>query len=96
MSDYPFEFIDLFMRLKKPRPTGTPGRWKCLCPAHDDQKPSLSVKYDGSKHAVLVKCHALRGCTFEAICQAMGLEPKDFFGRTSLAAALVLRKGGVT
>jgi hypothetical protein len=44
------------------------------CPAHDDQKPSLSVT-DGHQGGVVLYCHA--GCTTEAVCAALGLELRD-------------------
>ena len=47
----------------------------CLCPAHDDTNPSLSIG-PGTKQPVLLKCFA--GCTFEQITaklRGMGLWP---------------------
>ncbi len=38
--------------------------WKCLCPAHDDHNPSLSITKSESGH-ILVYCHA--GCTQDAV-----------------------------
>lgn len=38
--------------------------WLCLCPAHDDHNPSLSVT-DGDDGKVLVYCHG--GCSQEAV-----------------------------
>ncbi len=46
-----------------------------LCPAHDDERASLSWR-DGNR-ALLVKCHA--GCDLEDIAQALGVRPADFF-----------------
>ena len=46
-----------------------------LCPAHEDRRPSLSVR-DGEK-AVLVKCHA--GCTAEAVVAELGLTMHELF-----------------
>ena len=46
------------------------------CPAHDDQTPSLSVS-EGDDGRVLLHCHA--GCTVDAICTAVGLNPADLF-----------------
>ncbi len=46
-----------------------------LCPAHDDHKPSLSIRQDAEK--VLVKCHA--GCKTEAVVHEMGLHLSDLF-----------------
>lgn len=41
---------------------------KCLCPAHEDENPSLSVT-DGEQGRVLVYCHA--GCSQEAVVAAL-------------------------
>lgn len=51
--------------------------WKALCPAHDDQNQSLSIKV-GDTGNLLCKCHAC-GATIESIARAMGLELKEFF-----------------
>ena len=50
--------------------------WQAHCPAHDDEKPSLSVAV-GDDSRVLVSCHA--GCDFPEIVKAMRLEQRDFF-----------------
>jgi len=49
---------------------------RLLCPAHDDHEPSLDVA-EGDTTAVVVNCRS-RGCTFEQICEAVGLEPREF------------------
>lgn len=49
------------------------GYWLALCPAHEDHKPSLSVREHDD--GVGVKCHA--GCTTEEILGALGMEPSD-------------------
>jgi len=50
--------------------------WSACCPAHDDQKASLSVSA-GTDGSVLVKCHA--GCTTEAVLNAVGSTLRDLF-----------------
>jgi len=45
--------------------------WKCLCPAHDDKNPSLSITVADSGK-ILLYCHA--GCTTENVMQVIGLE----------------------
>lgn len=52
--------------------------WSALCPAHDDHNPSLSVT-EGGDGKVLLKCHALAGCTLPEICAAMGIGERDLF-----------------
>jgi 5S rRNA maturation endonuclease (ribonuclease M5) len=44
--------------------------WSAHCPAHNDQRPSLSIS-EGEGGRALVRCHA--GCTVESICDAVGL-----------------------
>ena len=56
------------------KPTRTTNGWQALCPAHDDHRPSLSIS-EGDDGRVLVQCHA--GCTFEAICESVGLRAVD-------------------
>lgn len=48
--------------------------WMARCPAHDDERASLSVAV-GDDGRALVHCHA--GCTPEAIVSAMGLRLAD-------------------
>jgi AAA domain len=50
--------------------------WIALCPAHDDHKPSLSIR-EGSDGRALLKCHA--GCTLDAVLSASGLTKQDLF-----------------
>ena len=53
-----------------------PNRWQAPCPAHDDKRPSLSVKQaDDGK--VLLKCWS--GCSAQAITEALGLSLADLF-----------------
>jgi hypothetical protein len=55
----------------------TENGWDALCPAHDDQNPSLGVAVadDGT---VLLKCRS-QGCGADAICKAIGLKLADLF-----------------
>jgi len=46
----------------------TGGSWMARCPAHDDRKPSLSIR-DGDDGRVLVRCHA--GCEQERVIAAL-------------------------
>ena len=48
----------------------------CLCPAHNDRDPSLSVK-EGDKGIVL-HCTS-RGCSTEDICAALGIRMSELF-----------------
>lgn len=62
--------VDVLLNcLTKVRRTG-PGRWMACCPAHEDRRPSLSIREldDGR---VLVHCFGL--CSVEAVLDAVGL-----------------------
>jgi len=65
------EFISRLVRAKKS------GRgWTARCPAHEDQRASLSI-HEGEDGRVLVKCFA--GCAAEDIVAAVGLAMHDLF-----------------
>lgn len=55
-------------------PTGTE-QLSAKCPAHEDNRASLSVKCADDK--ILVHCHA--GCSVDSICAALGITVKDLF-----------------
>lgn len=59
---------------KQSRPNGS--GFLCLCPAHDDHNPSLSIS-TGDNGAVLVKCFA--GCSVEDVCRAVGVKVAALF-----------------
>jgi hypothetical protein len=52
----------------------TAGGWIACCPAHEDRTPSLSIS-EGNDGRVLMNCFA--GCSFDSICQSLGLSVKD-------------------
>ncbi|MHB1188755.1 DNA primase [Thiobacillus sp.] len=66
----------LLSRLDGVKRTGQ-GRWMARCPAHQDKRPSLSVREldDGR---VLVHCFS-NGCSAHEIVSAAGLEISDLF-----------------
>lgn len=47
--------------------------FQCKCPAHDDNKPSLTITEVPGR--IVLYCHA--GCDYRDILEAVGLEPKD-------------------
>lgn len=61
-------------RLGVLRKTGA--NWLAKCPAHADDKPSLSIT-EGADGRVLMHCHA--GCTPDAIIAALGVKPAALF-----------------
>ena len=68
--------IDLILhRLDRVKRTA-PDKWIALCPAHDDKRPSLSVK-QADDGRVLLKCWT--GCGAAEIVSALGLSLSDLF-----------------
>ena len=49
--------------------------WSARCPAHDDRRPSLSIR-EGERGLLL---HCFSGCSLHAICGALGITPTDLF-----------------
>jgi hypothetical protein len=71
------DFIAL-LETKGCKPQKRPnGQWQAHCPAHDDDKTSLSVTE--SDNRILLKCFA--GCTVDAVCSALGIRVADLFVR---------------
>lgn len=64
----------LLARLDKVRSTG-PDAWIALCPAHEDKRPSLSVRQADDR--VLIHCWA--GCGAADVMGAVGLRLADLF-----------------
>lgn len=56
------------------RATKSGSGWSARCPAHDDNRASLSVA-EGESGRALIWCHA--GCSVEDICAAVGLQRAD-------------------
>src|SRR5579862_1246174 len=68
---YPTWAAAMFKRLQKLRET-KPGReWTTLCPAHDDQNPSLSISFKEGR--LLLFCHACHA-EQDAILAVLGLD----------------------
>src|SRR5690625_2463757 len=82
----------LLPRLDKLKETGA-GTWMASCPAHDDRRPSLSIKQVDDR--VLVHCFA--GCDASDVTAAVGLSLSDLFDeplahhRTPLSEARRMR-----
>jgi len=66
----------LLARLERVRTTG-PDSWVASCPAHEDRRPSLSVRQVDDR--VLVHCWA--GCGALDVVAAVGLSLADLFER---------------
>jgi len=65
----------LLGRLRGVRSLGG-GRWVALCPAHDDRRPSLSIRATPAGRILL---HCFAGCATEAVLEAIGLSWHDLF-----------------
>lgn len=62
----------LLSRLEKVQSIGN-GRYKALCPAHDDRSPSLAIKIDGDR----LLLHCFSGCETADVLGAIGLTFAD-------------------
>lgn len=74
-----------------------PGRWAARCPAHDDRRPSLSVR-EAADGKVLLNCFG--GCGALDILDALGLDWLDLWPaeealRTYSASSRELRRQGL-
>ncbi len=66
--------LDVLATFPSAKPSGD--GWTAQCPAHEDQRASLSIgRADDGRW--LLKCHA--GCSFDAILAATHLEARDLF-----------------
>jgi putative DNA primase/helicase len=65
--------------------------WKANCPAHDDQKPSLTITEEKDK--VLLYCHA--GCRVQEVVGAIGLQMADLFLESATKTRLTGMKGEI-
>lgn len=72
------EILLIFEKITNYRPkrSGCGYSAKCPCAHHKDKNPSLSIG-TGSDGRVLFFCHA--GCSFEQICDALGVKPFQLF-----------------
>jgi len=71
--------------------TGDKGcSWKAHCPAHPDEKKSLSIGVTG-EGKVLLRCFA--GCTFPVICSALGMKQHELFPMTENDERFVMPSG---
>jgi hypothetical protein len=67
--------VNLLSSLRKVKRTGD-GRWIACCPAHDDKRPSMTIRElpDGR-----VLMHCFSGCDTESILGAIGLDFSELF-----------------
>jgi len=81
-------FAVILERLHSARRSGT--GYAAHCPAHDDQRASLSLDR-GTEGGVVLHCHA--GCSPEAVVKALGLEVRDLMPLSPPAGRRVTRSG---
>ena len=60
--------------------SGSDFQYTGLCPSHDDNNPSLSIKI--AEDRILVNCH--RGCTTKQICSALDIKESDLFKKSGI------------
>lgn len=65
------EFLSLLKKVK----ASSSGQYTACCPAHDDQDPSLSVRFENNN--ILLHCHA--GCSYEEILAALSLKKSNLY-----------------
>jgi putative DNA primase/helicase len=70
---------DILCKVKNERRSG--GGWTAQCPAHDDERNSLSIS-EGEDGRVLLHCHA--GCLVEQVCAGLGIELKDLMPASTM------------
>jgi RepB DNA-primase from phage plasmid len=59
--------------------------WQALCPAHDDHRPSLSIREGGDGRCLL---HCFRGCEVRDVVSGLGLRMSDLFPGESHAPSV--------
>lgn len=67
------DFITYFDGVKENKQN----EYMALCPAHNDNSPSLSIGYSPEKKHILLHCFA--GCQAEEILSCVGLTLKDLY-----------------
>lgn len=78
------DLSELLHMLNNVKPSGK--GYLALCPAHDDQRASLSI-CQGDDDRILLYCHA--GCTNVDIVKSLGLTMKDLFTENSRASTKI-------
>lgn len=78
----------LLSRLSKVKRVG-PDRWMACCPAHEDKRPSLSIR-EMDDGRVLVHCFGL--CSVENVLDAAGLTFDDLYPEKPLEHGKPIRR----
>jgi putative DNA primase/helicase len=80
MNDVPAPFAHVFGQLEKVRSVKPGLEWEARCPAHEDKRPSLTLKLNAEGN-LLVHCHRNNGegCPAVEIMTAVGCTLEDLF-----------------
>lgn len=70
------EFLSLLNKVKQT----APNQYVACCPSHDDNNPSLSIKFDNGK--ILLHCFA--ECSVDDILNSLSLEKSDLYYESDL------------
>lgn len=70
----------MLARLQKVRRSGR-DRWTACCPAHDDARPSLSLKLQPDGRILL---HCFAGCSAHEVVSAAGMDLAELFPQQEL------------
>jgi hypothetical protein len=74
----PSRFAELLKTLRERGEVTRAGKgWLTLCPAHDDQHPSLSIKLGDGERLALVNCRA--GCDPGNVLASINMKLGDLF-----------------
>lgn len=65
------DFLSLLSKVKEI----SPNQYMACCPAHNDDNPSLSIKFDNGK--IILHCFA--DCSLDDILNSLGLEKSDLY-----------------
>jgi hypothetical protein len=75
---------DVLSKVNKPKKVkGKRNEYMALCAAHHDRKPSLSITEKNG--TVLLHCFA--GCSFERVCQSLGIQTKPPYSAAEITGA---------
>ncbi len=72
-------YAEVIAKLDDVRPCGW--GWMARCPAHEDNRRSLSIRIAKDSGDLLLKCHA--GCAFEAVLNGAGIERTECYIKRS-------------
>lgn len=75
----------LLQQLTNVKPSGA--GYTAKCPAHDDNRNSLSIAGDNESGKIILHCHA--GCEPVKVCDALGINIKDLFSDTNTKPVII-------